>query len=126
MSAAVKDMTNIQSQFLTATVLGALLIMTTMVSFHSQTTYAQTSSPQGKSNSSSGGTSSVPSSNNTVTAKDLSFNGKSVKILFVSSFFDKADWNNIDSIVSHGYDVKAVIPVQEPKALAYFVVLEAK
>lgn len=96
--------------------------MMAMLSLHPQTISAQPLAPQGKS----GANASVSSSNSTLTAKDVSFNGKSVKILFVSSFFDKTDWNNIDSIVSSGYDVKAIIPVQEPKAIAYFVVLEAK
>jgi hypothetical protein len=101
-------------------------MMAVLLSFQSQTTYAQPTAPHGKSSGSSGATGGVTTSNSTLTAKDLSFNGKSVKILFVSSFFDKTDWNNIDSIISSGYDVKAVIPVQEPKAVAYFVVLEAK
>ena len=118
-------MVNIQNHYSIGTVLGATFLITiaVLLSFQSQATYAQPTAPQGKPSSSSGGTGSVPSSNNTVTPKDLSFNGKSVKILFVSGFFDKTDWNNIDSMVSSGYDVKAVIPVQEPKALVYFVVL---
>lgn len=120
-------MANIQNHYSKGTVLVAsLLIMMAMLSFHSQTSYGQPSSPHDKSSSSSGATTSVTPSNNTLTAKDISFNGKSVKILFASSFFDKTDWNNIDSLISSGYDIKAVMPVQEPKAVAYFVVLEAK
>lgn len=116
-------MTKIQNYIPAGIVLGAsFVVIISVLASSSQAIYAQ---PQGKSTSTTPAT-NASASNMPLAAKDVSFNGKSVKILFVSNFFDKTDWKNIDSLVSTGYDIKAITPVQGPKALAYFVVLQSK
>jgi hypothetical protein len=75
-------------------------------------------------------TSSSNTNNTSMVAAQASY--PSIKILILHSVSNQKAWQPINNLTSHGFEIKAIIPFQEPGKAAhsintyYAVVLEAK
>jgi hypothetical protein len=96
---------------------------------HSPTANKSTTAKTVPSNATSNATSKPTSSNATSNKNAFTpFQGQSIKIFTVTSFGLPAQWQQIDNLGSHGWEIKAIVPRANPEGhiTAYTIVLEAR